>query len=135
MTENKKMAVILAELAYRARDAESKEQTQARALALAELEVFSVAQIIQITGVARDWAYRNIHRGERTGGRLNPACLATLLDIESLDSRNTKIVATSALMGGTSPKTLARLTHLRERTMKRWLSDARKVALDGVQAS
>lgn len=95
------------------------------ALELAATEVFSIRQIVGITGVSETWAYENITRPSREGGSLNPDHLRRLLEIEGLEGDLLRACAVELVNDGTSAMMLEKLTPLRRRTINHWLKRAR----------
>lgn len=103
-----------------------RQQRADDAVMLAETEVFSIRQIISITGLPSTFAYELLAgKNERKeGGRLNPDTLQQISEIAAAWKRYhaaDKKVVKAVVDAGTSPRMIHQLTGIHYNTIYAWV--------------
>lgn len=110
----------------RPRDPDDTRSSQqiADAKALAATGLFSIQNIVDITGLPRYYAYSLIEKHDKSGGRLNPETLSIIYDLwyerqhrQPIDRGKVKLVVGQ----GTSQHMLAKLTGIPQASISGWL--------------
>ena len=108
---------------------QDRQQRVDDAVMLAETEVFSVQQIINITGLPKTFAYQLLagKNPNKRGGSLNVEYLDLIQDVAITWRRygNADQVTVKTIVdGGTSPRMLSKLTGIHYNTIYAWLRKA-----------
>lgn len=97
------------------------------AITLAQTGIFSIRNIIAITGLPENFANDLIEKHDKVGGRLNPETLTLMQDLwmeraQRLPIDRTKV--STVLNLGTSQSMLSKLTGIPQQTISAWRKHA-----------
>lgn len=118
--------------AWGRRETADRQESVDAAVALAEWKVFSMAHIIQITGLPRDFTHELIGKSDKTGGAFNAEMLPFLYDLwllyiqsppRAATQRTSPDVVNKALFvmkQGCSAGMVEKLVGIPARTLTRW---------------